>query len=369
MSVYGILRPLLFALVDAEKAHDLTIGALKRLPILKPRQLPQGLAIEVAGIKYPSPIGLAAGFDKNGEVPDWMLGLGFASVEVGTVTPRPQKGNPGKRLYRLVEDEAVINRFGFNNQGHAAVEERLAARDAPLGIVGVNVGANRDSSDPLADYVLGVRRFSRYANYISINVSSPNTPGLRALQHEDHLPRLLEGIAAARKEVEGPPIFLKVAPDLSPREIAFIARASLEGGVAGLIVSNTTVARSADLKSKFAGEMGGLSGKPLKPLALAALRAFRSELGSRMPLIAVGGISSGADAYERIRAGASLVQVYTALAYKGPRLVHQIQDEILELMRADGLSSVREAVGAEVGRSRSLVKSPPAVSAPSVACA
>ena len=264
MSLYPILRPLLFAL-DAERAHHLAIAAVKRSP-LRARDHDPRLATEVAGLRFPSPIGLAAGLDKDAVAPDAFLGLGFGFVEVGTITPLPQPGNLKPRLFRLAEDEAIINRMGFNSGGQAAALERLRRRGGKAGIVGVNIGANKDAADRIADYAEGVARMAPVASYLTVNISSPNTPGLRALQDEGALDALLAAVMAARP-AGGPPIFLKVAPDLEPADIDAITRVAIERRVDALIVSNTTISRPP-LRSAQAGEAGGLSGAPLKPLAL-----------------------------------------------------------------------------------------------------
>lgn len=346
MSIYESLTTLLFKF-DPEFVHNWTFRILQFLPPLPLIEQDKALSVSVAGIKFPTPVSLAAGFDKDAKAPGWMLGFGFGSVEIGTVTPRPQEGNERPRLFRLKEDKAVINRFGFNNDGQDRIEQRLAKRlrRRRKGIVGVNIGANKDSADKGADYVDGIRKLGRYANYITINISSPNTPGLRDLQSEDHLPRLIERLVAVRDITAGPPLFLKVSPDLNDNEIRKICRISSDGGIDGIIVGNTTTSRSPSLKSPFANQIGGLSGEPLKPVALSAMRAFRSEVGNRLPLIGVGGIGSAEDAYERIKAGATLIQLYTALAYKGPGLVKSINRGLLELLRRDGLASISEAVG------------------------
>ena len=351
MAIYPFLRPLMFAL-DAETAHRATIGALKLMPMRGAPDFADELASEVAGLRFPSPVGLAAGFDKNAEVPDAMLALGFGFVEVGTVTPKPQGGNPKPRLFRLAEDRAVINRMGFNNRGQQAALERLAMRPR-RGIVGVHIGANKDSADRIADYVEGVKRMGRLGVFLTINVSSPNTPGLRALQDEGALRELLAAVRETRDEMrpplEGfprsPLLFLKIAPDLEPEEIDSVARAAIEGGVDALIVANTTLSRPA-LRSKHRNEAGGLSGAPLKELALQRLKDFRAATGGAMPLIAVGGIENGVDAYARIRAGASLVQLYTALVYQGPVVAKSILGELRTLLRRDGFATLAEAVGA-----------------------
>lgn len=346
MALYESFRGLLFKL-DPETAHDLTIRALQPLPAPKLAPQDPALAMTVAGISFPTPVGLAAGFDKHAKAPGRMLGFGFGSVEVGTVTPLPQPGNPLPRLFRLEDDGAVINRFGFNSDGHEVVERRLQRRHGKPGIVGVNVGANKDSGDRISDYVIGVRRLGRYADYVTINISSPNTPGLRDLQSRASLSRLITAVIEVRDQISGPPIFLKVSPDLDDSQIIELAETVVGSGIDALIVGNTTVARPDGLRSSQAGEAGGLSGEPLKPIALAALMKFRAQLGTRLPLIGVGGIGSAADAYERIKAGASLVQLYTALAYKGPGLVADINSELLTLLRSDGFSAISEAVGVD----------------------
>ena len=338
MALYSLVRPLVFAL-DAERAHRLTVAALKLLPAGSPPEADPLLASTVAGLSFPNPVGLAAGFDKDAQVFAPMLGLGFGFVEVGTLTPRPQSGNPKPRLFRLAVDRAVINRLGFNNGGFEGAKARLAGRRE--GVVGVNIGANRESADRIADYVAGVREMAPLADYLAVNITSPNTPGLRALQDAGALRELLSAIGEVRGEV---PVFLKVAPDLEPREMDGIARAAMDAGVDALIVGNTTLSRPL-LRSSHSGETGGLSGAPLKALALQRLKDFRAATGGRLPLIAAGGIASGADADERIRAGASLVQLYSALVYEGPGLARRICRELRALLERDGFGSVAEAVG------------------------
>ncbi|WP_205479661.1 quinone-dependent dihydroorotate dehydrogenase [Sphingomonas arenae] len=343
MALYPLLRPLILRL-DAEKAHQVTIASLKAMPKRKAPSSPTALAVEVAGLRFPNPVGLAAGFDKDAEVPDAMLALGFGFVEVGTLTPRPQHGNPRPRLFRLPEDQAVINRFGFNNQGQEDALQRLRGRRR-AGVLGVNIGANKDSPDRVADYAEGVRRMSEVADYLTINISSPNTPGLRQLQDEGALRELLAAVRDARSP-DGPPVFLKVAPDLGQEEPRQIVRAALDHGVDALIVSNTTISRPP-LRSSHGGEAGGLSGAPLKPLALDALRRFRAASGGQLPLVGAGGIASAEDAWQRIRAGASLVQLYSAMVYEGPGIARRIAEGLaVELERA-GFSSIAEAVGTE----------------------
>jgi dihydroorotate dehydrogenase len=341
MGAYSLIRPLIFAM-DAERAHGLTIAALKLLPTLRHEPVRSRLSMTIAGIDFPNPIGMAAGFDKNAEVFGQVLRLGFGFTEVGTLTPHPQAGNPRPRLFRLVEDRGVINRMGFNNAGQAKAKARLERRSR-AGIVGVNIGANKDSADRVADYVVGVRLMGPVADYLTVNISSPNTPGLRALQDRDALDELLAQVMQARGG-SWPPIFLKVAPDLEPRDIDGIVAAALKHRIDALIVSNTTISRPP-LKSKYRDQQGGLSGAPLEPLALQRLKDFRTATGGKLPLIAAGGVESGADAYARIRAGASLVQLYSALIYQGPRLVQAITRELDSFLRADGFSHLAEAVG------------------------
>ena len=340
--LYRLARPALFTL-DPERAHGLAIAALKALPR---RSAPLGGPLEttVAGLTFPNPLGMAAGFDKDAEVPDALLGQGFGFVEVGSITPRPQAGNPKPRLFRLAEDRAVINRMGFNNGGAAAAAARLAARER-RGIVGINIGANKDSADRVADYAQMTQVMAPLADYLAVNISSPNTPGLRALQDEGALTSLLDAVLEARGE-DGPPVFLKVAPDLEPADIDAIARIALDKRLAALIVSNTTISRPP-LRSHHAGESGGLSGAPLRDLALQRLRDFRSATGGALPLVGVGGIATAEDAWQRIRAGASLVQLYSAMVYEGPGIARRIVHGLEALMRRDGHRTVAEAVGSE----------------------
>jgi dihydroorotate dehydrogenase len=337
--IYDALRPLIFAL-DAERAHRLTLAALRMMPLRSPAFEPV-LTSEVAGLHFPSPIGLAAGFDKDADVPDAMLSLGFGFVEVGTITPLPQTGNAKPRLFRLVEDRAVINRMGFNNGGQAAAHARLAARGR-RGIVGVNIGANKDSPDRIADYARGVRAMADVADYLTVNISSPNTPGLRGLQDAGELPALLDAVNDARRAGD-PPVFLKLAPDLDHDAIDATVKASM-GKVAALIIGNTTISRPP-LTSHWRGETGGLSGEPLRSLAAEKLHVFRSASGGGIPLIAAGGIDSADEAYARIRSGASLVQLYSALVYHGPGLARTISTGLAALLRRDGFTRIADVVG------------------------
>ena len=342
--LYTLFRPLL-ALLDAEDAHRLAIAMLRVLPLHGSDRADGPLATSVAGLSFPNPLGMAAGFDKNGEVPDELLGIGFGFAEVGSITPLPQSGNPRPRLFRLAEDQAVINRMGFNNAGAEAAVERLARRRGKPGIVGINIGANKDSLDRIADYATMARLMAPLASYLAVNVSSPNTPGLRALQDEGALTALLDAVLAARG-AKGPPVFLKVAPDLEPADIDAIARIAIDKRLGALIVSNTTISRPA-LASAHAGETGGLSGAPLRDLAQQRLRDFRKATGGALPLIGVGGIATAEDAWARIRAGASLVQLYSAMAFAGPGIARQIVKGLKTLMQRDGFATIAEAVGSE----------------------
>ena len=342
--LYDLFRGVLFR-IPAETAHTLTIRALGWSP-LGARAAPEpALAQRVAGIAFPNPVGMAPGFDKNGEVPDALLDLGFGSVEIGTVTPRPQAGNPKPRLFRLAEDRAVINRMGFNNDGADVVAARLRQRLGSPGIVGANIGANKDSVDRIADYAEMTRIMAPLATYLTVNISSPNTPGLRALQDEGALTALLDAVIEARGPF-GTPIFLKLAPDLETSDIDAICRIALDKRLDALIVSNTTITRPP-LKSGHAGEAGGLSGEPLRELALQRLRDFRKASGAAIPLIGVGGIASAEDAWTRIRAGASLIQFYSAMVYEGPGLAQRIVAGLAKRVREAGMTSIAEAVGSE----------------------
>lgn len=334
-------------LFPAETAHRATIGLTRTFSSLIPtdQSVDARLETRVLGLDFPNPIGLAAGFDKNGEVANEMLDFGFGFVECGTVTPLAQAGNPRPRLFRLREDRAVINRMGFNNDGMEVVAGRLLRR-RKNGVVGINVGANKDSKDRMADYRFALARLAPHADYVTINVSSPNTPGLRSLQDRDELARLLSTVGEARAKLSvAVPLLLKIAPDLDERALDDIAEVVLASCIEGLIISNTTLARPPALKSRDASETGGLSGAPLFELSTRILREVHARVGTKLVLVGVGGVASGADAYEKIRAGASLVQLYSALAFAGPGLVARIKRELSELLARDGFSNVGEAVG------------------------
>jgi dihydroorotate dehydrogenase len=332
--------------LPAESAHRATLKLVQLTDPFRPAPAADDprLNVRAFGLNFSNPVGLAAGFDKNAEVPGAMAKFGFGFVECGTVTPRPQVGNPRPRLFRLSEDQAVINRMGFNNAGATVVAKNFANRNN-RGIAGINIGANKDSADRIADYAQTFDRLESLADYVTVNVSSPNTPGLRGLQNRDELTRLLDVLTGARaKKPAAIPLLLKIAPDLDSHaldEIADVVRAS---GIEGLIVSNTTVARPS-LKSFHAGEAGGLSGKPLFLPSTQILAQMHQRLGGAVTLVGVGGIASGQDAYAKIRAGASLVQLYSALVFEGPGLVARIKRELLQCLERDGFANVTAAVG------------------------
>ncbi|WP_363349612.1 quinone-dependent dihydroorotate dehydrogenase [Methylocystis echinoides] len=332
-------------LLDAEDAHRATIAGLKLLPARAPQRDDPRLAVSAFGLDFPNPIGLAAGFDKDAEVADAMLGFGFGFVEVGTLTPRPQSGNPRPRAFRLVEDRGVVNRYGFNNAGHGPALARLSRR-VPAGLVGVNIGANKEAEDRVADYVAGVRAFAEVAHYFTINVSSPNTPGLRDLQEPGALSDLLARVIAARDAAAvRRPVLLKIAPDLSLQQLDGIVRVARERRVDGMIVSNTTVSRPATLRAAQASEGGGLSGAPLFALSTYMLAQTFLRVERQFPLIGVGGIDSAETALAKIEAGATLVELYSALVYEGPGLVARLKAGLLA-----ALDRERTTLAALVGR-------------------
>lgn len=332
-----------------EAAHRLAFSAF-RLAAAGPRRADDPvLKTEVAGLTFANPVGMAAGFDKDAEIAQTLHKAGFGFVEVGTLTPLAQAGNPKPRLFRLIPDRALINRLGFNNRGFGAALARLRRwpKGERTGILGVNLGANRDSEKPVDDYLKGLAAFAPHADYLTLNISSPNTPGLRDLQTAHNLTRFLQAVAAARKKLKrgSPPVFLKIAPDLENQEIRKIVRAAVKHKIDGLVVSNTTTARPESLKSPHRNEPGGLSGKPLFDLSTRVLKQVHKESRGRLALIGAGGVSSGAEAYAKILAGASLVQFYTALVYHGPGVVLEIRRGLAERLRKDGFNSVAEAVG------------------------
>jgi dihydroorotate dehydrogenase len=337
-------------LLPPETAHRLAIWGLahRLVPGSSPDRWPR-LATRLCGLNLPNPLGLAAGFDKNAEALPGLARLGFGFIEIGTVTPRPQAGNPKPRMFRLPADKALINRLGFNSQGLAQVRARLADRDPGWGVIGANIGVNRDAKDPIEDYVAGLNGLYDLVDYTTVNVSSPNTPGLRDLQRRAHLGTLLGALVDTRSRLAGParpkPILVKIAPDLEPDDERAIAEVAIDAGIEGLIVGNTTVARAASLVSRHRHEAGGLSGAPLLAPSTAQLRRLYHLTAGRLPLVGVGGIACGADAYAKIRAGASAVQLYTSFIYQGPRVVDRVLAELDALLARDGYSDLRAAVG------------------------
>lgn len=347
--------------LDPERAHDLAIWLAKRnlttlrLPFTAAPVDSPALSSTVWGMRFANPIGLAAGFDKHAEAMPGLFKMGFGFVEVGSVTPQPQPGNDRPRVFRLIEDAAVINRYGFNSHGADIVAARLFKYDSGgpnqhlMGVLGVNLGKNKATSedDAVDDYLTGLRKLGGMAEYVVVNVSSPNTPGLRALQGKDRLRKLLTPVLRERDSLMyRPPILVKIAPDLTDDELKDVTDVAIELSVDGLIVSNTTVSRDG-LTSPLQVEKGGLSGRPLRDLSTSVVRKIYRLTDGRLPIVGVGGVESGKDAYEKIRAGASLVQLYTALTFHGPRLVQRIKEELAELLKRDGFASVADAVGVD----------------------
>jgi dihydroorotate dehydrogenase len=338
--------------LDAEDAHRLAIQGLRFLPPVKPRPDDAKLAVRAFGLNFPNPIGMAAGFDKSAEVPDALLRLGFGFVEIGSVTPKPQSGNPRPRLFRLERDEAVINRMGFNNDGAEVALRRLAARAQHGGIVGVNVGANKDSPDRVNDYVKLIETFAPVASYFTVNVSSPNTPGLRNLQEgallDDLLAKVIDARERVRQKAGDTPVLLKIAPDLSLAQLDDVVQVARSRKVDGMIVSNTTIARPSTLREAMrAKEQGGLSGRPLFRLSTRMVAETYVRVEGAFPLIGVGGVDSGGAALTKIRAGASLIQLYSSLVYKGLGLVEEIKRDLTSTMLRTGRDSLSEIVGAD----------------------
>ncbi|MCK1393859.1 quinone-dependent dihydroorotate dehydrogenase [Bradyrhizobium sp. 1] len=338
--------------LDAEDAHRLAIQGLRFLPPVKPRPDDAKLAVRAFGLNFPNPIGMAAGFDKSAEVPDALLRLGFGFVEIGSVTPKPQSGNPRPRLFRLERDEAVINRMGFNNDGAEVALRRLAARAQHGGIVGVNVGANKDSPDRVNDYVKLIETFAPVASYFTVNVSSPNTPGLRNLQEgallDDLLAKVIDARERVRQKAGDTPVLLKIAPDLSLAQLDDVVQVARSRKVDGMIVSNTTIARPSTLREAMrAKEQGGLSGRPLFRLSTRMVAETYVRVEGAFPLIGVGGVDSGGAALTKIRAGASLIQLYSSLVYKGLGLVEEIKRDLTSTLLRTGRDSLSEIVGAD----------------------
>jgi len=343
ISMYKFAKPFLH-LLDAEDAHQATIALLKFLPRLKPPQDNPNLSVQTFGLSFPNPIGLAAGFDKDAEVFEAMLTLGFGFIEVGTLTPRAQPGNPRPRAFRLTPDRGVINRYGFNNHGHAPARARLE-RYRQSGIIGVNIGANKDATDRIQDYVAGIDAFATVASYFTINVSSPNTPGLRDLQEPKMLTELLARVIEIRnKQNFYKPILLKIAPDLSYAQLDDIVHVARTRGVDGMIVSNTTLARPTMLKSPYREEAGGLSGAPLFDASTRILAQTYLRVENQFPLIGVGGIDSPETARIKIEAGATLIQLYSALIYEGHELIEKIKNDLSQTLQREGIP-LSELVG------------------------
>ncbi|MDR6657561.1 MULTISPECIES: quinone-dependent dihydroorotate dehydrogenase [Nitrobacteraceae] len=339
-------------MLDAEDAHRLAIRGLRMLPYARPRPDDPKLAVRAFGLNFPNPVGIAAGFDKNAEVPDALLRLGFGFAEIGSVTPKPQSGNPRPRIFRLERDEAVINRLGFNNDGAEVVLRRLAARAQNGGIVGVNVGANKDSPDRTQDYVRLIETFAPVASYFTVNVSSPNTPGLRNLQQaaelDDLLARVIDARERVRKNAGDSPVLLKIAPDLSLADLDDVVHVARSRGVDGMIVANTTIGRPSTLREQVRSkEQGGLSGRPLFRLSTRMVAETFVRVEGAFPLIGAGGIDSGGAALTKIRAGASLIQLYSALVYKGVGLVDSIKADLSSTLLRTGRDSLSEIVGAD----------------------
>jgi dihydroorotate dehydrogenase len=349
-SLFGLARPFIHAL-DAETAHVLTVKALKVAPVLACPSDDPSLTTAAFGLRFPNPVGLAAGFDKHAEVYAGALGLGFGFVEVGGVTPLPQPGNPRPRVFRLAEDEAVINRYGLNSEGMEAMAARLVRRGAGRGIVGVNLGANKDSIDRAADYATLARRMAPLADFLTINVSSPNTPGLRDLQAESALDDLVARTLQARDEAcagqKRTPVLVKIAPDLTLAELDGMITVAVRRGIDGMVISNTTVARPGTLINAARSETGGLSGKPVFAASTRLLAQAYLRIEKRIPLVGVGGIGSTQTAWAKISAGASLIQFYTAMVYKGPGLVREITQGLAAKLKSNGMTSIEQAVGQE----------------------
>ncbi len=345
--IFPFIKPILHRF-GAETAHAMTINGLALLPAKRPPTDDPRLRVKAFGLDFPNPVGLAAGFDKNADVPDQMLGLGFGFVEIGTVTPLPQPGNARPRIFRLAADRGVINRLGFNSGGHETALPRLRRRAGRPGILGINIGANKDAVDRIADYVAGIRAFAPHVGYFAVNVSSPNTPGLRDLQARDVLRDLLMRVVEARDAAAAPrrPVLLKIAPDLSLHGLDDVVDVARATGIEGMIVSNTTLSRPASLQDRVAAaQTGGLSGQPLFTLSTRMLAETFLRAEGAFPLIGVGGIGSAESAMAKIRAGASLIQLYSAMIYEGPDLVVRIKAGLLGLMRDADAASIETMVG------------------------
>lgn len=352
--LYPLTRPALMAM-DGEDAHKFGLFALKHgLYQRPPKEEFPSLQCDVAGLRFDNPVGLAAGFDKDAEVTSALFNIGFGFVEAGTVTPQPQGGNPRPRVFRNANQGAVINRMGFPGHGMRVFKENLTRgmnkTKQARGLIGINIGMNKTQTDPASDYCVLMKMLGPMADYVTINISSPNTPGLRDLQKREPLLELISRVLEERKAAcphQPPPLFLKLAPDLEDAQMEELAKAALDSQIDGLILGNTTLDRPEFLPEGFRAEKGGLSGRPLKAKSTKVISRFYELTGGALPIIGVGGISSGLDAYEKIKAGASLVQIYSVLAFKGPLVIHYVKQELARYLKEDGYSSVAQAVGAD----------------------
>jgi len=345
--MFSILRPFLFSL-DPETAHDLAIKSLKfnylpsKMFEVEDEQI---LNTELLGNNFPNPVGLAAGFDKSAEVYNSLLRFGFGFVEVGTVTPLKQFGNSKPRIFRLEEDGALINRLGFNNDGIEIIKKRIKS-EKKKGVLGINIGPNKNTKDQKNDFCLGLKNFFDIADYITINISSPNTEGLRDFHDQEKLKDLLLALNKIKNENKiNIPLLLKISPDIIDNHISEIADVAIKNDISGIILTNTTDSNRDKLMNNFKKEEGGLSGKPLQQISTDMIKKFYKQLNGKIPIIGVGGVNSGKSAYEKITAGASLLQLYTGLVYKGPLLVKNIKKELIQILKSEGLNNIKDAVG------------------------
>jgi len=345
--MFSILRPFLFNL-DPETAHDLAIKSLKLNPF--PNKMfevedEQMLKIQLLGKNFPNPIGLAAGFDKSAEAYNSLLKLGFGFVEVGTVTPQKQFGNPKPRIFRLEDDQALINRLGFNNDGIEVIKNRIKT-EGKKGIVGINIGPNKETKDQKSDFCLGLKNFFDIADYITVNISSPNTEGLRDFHDQEKLEDLLAALNKVKKDKKTDvPLLLKVSPDIKDNYISEITGIAIKNDISGIILTNTTIGNRDNLVSEIKKEEGGLSGEPLQQISTEMIKRFYKELNGKIPIIGVGGVNSGKSAYEKIIAGASLLQLYTSFVYRGPSTAKDIKKELIHILKAEGIKNIKDAVG------------------------
>jgi|TARA_B110000438_G_scaffold264806_1_gene277728 dihydroorotate dehydrogenase len=348
--MFSILRPFLFK-IDPETAHDFAIKSLK-LNIFPSKMFKvedeQMLEVELLGKKFPNPIGLAAGFDKSAEAYNSLLRLGFGFIEVGTVTPLKQFGNPKPRIFRLEDDQALINRLGFNNDGIEIIKERIIS-NRKNGILGVNIGPNKETKDPKNDFCLGLKSFSNIADYITINISSPNTEGLRDFHEQEKLVDLMLALNKIKKDnMSNIPLLLKISPDIKNNHVSDIAKIAISSKISAIILTNTTNINKDDLRSEFKTEEGGLSGEPLNQISNDMIKSFYKELNGKIPIIGVGGVSSGKSAYDKITSGASLLQLYTSFVYKGPSVAKDIKKELIQILKSEGIKSIKDAIGKSV---------------------